>query len=91
VFLLVAVADATMFNARGCESQKIIVMCDDDSSFSQSARDVFFVSVPQQTRVDRRGHVHAVASEPNGNRGPHTLVKMKPNHRMASQGAVPRE
>jgi hypothetical protein len=81
VFLLVAVADAGMFDAAICESQKIIVIRDDDASFSQSVRDVIFVSGPQQTRLYRGGHVHAVASESNGDRGPNTFVKMIPNHR----------
>jgi hypothetical protein len=63
------------------ESQKIIVRRDDDTSFNLIVRDVIFVSSSQQASLRGGGHVGAVASEPHGDRGPYTLVKMTPNHR----------
>ena len=80
VLLLVAIADAGMLDVAACESKEIIVVRDDDAPLGESVRDLIFVGGPKQARLDGAGHVHAVASQPNGNRCPNTLVKMIPNH-----------
>ena len=80
MLLLVAIANSRVLDAATCERKEIIVMSDDYAVLSESVSDVIFVGGPKQAHLHRGGHVHAVASEANGDGGPNTLVKMISNH-----------
>ncbi len=80
VLLLMAITDTRMFDAAGCQTKEIVVVCDDDATLSECVGDLLLIRDSTQTGLCGGGDVHTVTSEPYGDGGANTLVKMKANH-----------
>lgn len=79
VFLAMAVGKAGVFNTLRGMAKIVIVVGGDDSVLFQRKGNLSGIITAPQTRLGRRGDIHAMRSQASGNAGMNMLIQVKAN------------